>query len=76
LFVNTSGLSADIRCSLPELTRNDAKEAEVFDWKPGRFSRSGRLTELSLRLNPHASRLFYLSTDPKPPESGMTIFGN
>lgn len=72
LFTNRKDVKNTATFTLKSLV--DVKQATCFAWDVASTQKIGVMDSLTIELNPHQSKLIYISTDGKSPE-GMTLGG-
>ncbi len=73
LLVNTSGKTLEQLLSLQDLTGIDT--AVVYSWGPGYSVEEGNVSQITVTLRSHESKLFYISRDGDSPPENLTIGG-
>lgn len=74
LLVNTSNDMMERSVDLAGLV--DWEDIHVYDWGPGKAVFIGDLKEINVEVEPHASRLLYLSPEDVAPPMGMGLNGD
>lgn len=73
LFFNDQNVT--VIKNFPILDFTEQESAFVFGWEPGTFIPFGPMKDILVSLQPHQSRLFWLSEGNEPPPSNVTLGG-
>ncbi len=73
LFFNDKNVSVNKLFDIFDLVEEE--KIYVFGWKPGNTIAFGELSQIQINLEPHQSRLFYLSRDNDAPSPNLTLGG-
>lgn len=73
LFFNDKGVAVNRSYAVSSLI--EPERAFIFSWQSGQSIAYGELGQLTIQLEPHQSKLFFLSEEDTPPPTNLTLGG-